>query len=114
MIQVAMVLLSMTALGQAQKPTLVPAPLDLQPNPALKKFEEPLRAAFIDTLREKAGVLVPTRKEVEQAFLDGKRQDCRESNECLTALAVRVDFFPRDVAHRDLRVLLVVPGAARL
>ncbi len=86
-LQVSMVLLSMLAFGQAQKPSLVPAPLELQPNPALKKFEEPLRAAFIETLRDKAGVLVPTRKEVEQAFLDGKRQDCRESNECLTALA---------------------------
>lgn len=88
-LQVALVLLSLTALGQAQKPTLVPAPLELQPNPALKKFEEPLRAAFLETLRDKAGVLVPTRKEVEQAFLDGKRQDCRESNECLSSLATR-------------------------
>lgn len=88
-LQVAVVLLSVTAFGQAQKPTVVPAPLELQPNPALKKFEAPLRAAFIETLRDKAGVLVPTRKEAEQAFLDGKRQDCRESNECLSSLATR-------------------------
>ena len=87
--QVVTVLLSMLAFGQAPKASLVPAPLELQPNPALKKFEEPLRAAFIETLRDKAGVLVPTRKEVEQAFLEGKRQDCRESNECLSALSTR-------------------------
>ncbi|MFZ5438509.1 MAG: hypothetical protein ACOZQL_00805, partial [Myxococcota bacterium] len=78
---------SASAFGQAQKPSLVPAPLELQANPALRKFDEQLKTTFFQTLRERGGVLTPMKAEVEAAYTGIKRQDCRESNECLTQLA---------------------------
>ena len=82
-------LVSLGAAGQAQKPTLVPAPVGLQANPALKRYETEVRGLFFETLRDCGGVLTPTRPETEAAFVAGNRQDCRESNECMTKLAVR-------------------------
>lgn len=82
-------LVSATALGQAQRPSVVPAPLEFQANPALKKFDEQLKTTFFQSMRDRGGVLMPMKAEVEAAYLAGKRQDCRESNECLTQLATR-------------------------
>lgn len=84
-----LLLAAATALGQAQKPSVVPAPLELQANPALKKFDDQLKAAFFQVLRDRGGVLMPIKAEAEAAYVAGKRQDCRESNECLTQLAAR-------------------------
>jgi hypothetical protein len=82
-------LVGAAAWGQAQRPSVVPAPLELQANPALKKLEDQLKSTFASALRERGGVLTPMKAEAEAAYAAGKRQDCRESNECLMQLAAR-------------------------
>jgi hypothetical protein len=84
---VAAVLVSSGAYAQAAKATLVPYPLEFDPDPAVQRAEGPLRAALVEALRDRAGLILPTPKEVDTALKETRRQDCRESNECLAQLA---------------------------
>jgi hypothetical protein len=86
---VAVLLTASMVWAQAGKPTLVPYPLDSDPNPVVKRSEEALRTVWHEVLRDRAGVIVPSRKEVDAAFIETRRQDCRESNECLAQLALK-------------------------
>lgn len=72
------------AASQAAVALLVPAPLETR---GVGKFDGELKTVFFQTLRERGGVLTPMKAEVEAAYVGIKRQDCRESNECLTLLA---------------------------
>jgi hypothetical protein len=83
----ALVLVAAAAQAQVTRPSLVPSPLEFDPHPALRRAEGPLRQAWLEVLRDRAGVIVPSPKEVDAAFKQTRRQDCRESNECLAQLA---------------------------
>lgn len=85
----ALAVVSSVGWAQTSKPTVVPYPLEFDPNPAVKRSEDALRAAWTEHLRDRAGVIVPLRKEVEAALRETRRQDCRESNECLAQLALK-------------------------
>lgn len=77
------------AAAQGTRPTLVPYPLELDPSPALSKVASALRTAYFEHLRDRSGVLTPTKQETESAFSESRRQDCGESNECLAQLAAK-------------------------
>lgn len=80
-------LLGMPVLAQGARPTLVPCPLDLDPDPALKRFREELHEVYQDVLRTRGGVLLPSKPETRQALKDTRREDFRESNESMGLLA---------------------------
>ncbi len=72
--------------AQADRPTVMPFPLELEPHPSLKKDE----AALVDTFEKKLGeaqAVVPTRPERAAVLAEVKRSDCAESDECLRAIA---------------------------
>lgn len=69
--------------AQAQKPSVVATPLDLDPNPSLTRFEKELQASWFKLLDERSGALVPSRKEAEASLKETKRLDFRESDEAL-------------------------------
>lgn len=69
--------------AQAQKPSVVATPLDLDPNPALTRFEKDLQTSWFKLLDERSGALVPSRKEAEASLKETKRLDFRESDEAL-------------------------------
>jgi hypothetical protein len=81
--------LAAPAFAQVAKPTVVLHPLELQANPALERFAEPLRASFNEQVRTRGGVLMPMKKEADRAFAELKRRDCREANDCLAQFASR-------------------------
>ncbi len=89
--RLGLVVLLVAAGAQAQtaRPTVVTYPLDLDPNPALTRVEPALREAYQDALQDKAGVLTPSKAEIEEAYAATRRQDCRESNDCLAQLATK-------------------------
>lgn len=73
--------------AQAAKPTVASTPLELDPNPALTRFEKELQSSYFKLLDERSGALVPSRKETEAALKETKRLDFRESDEALAKLA---------------------------
>lgn len=79
----AMVCAATLAGAQAQKPSVVATPLDLDPNPSLTRFEKELQASWFKLLDERSGALVPSRKEAEASLKETKRLDFRESDEAL-------------------------------
>lgn len=86
-VAVALVVVSATALAQAPRPTVVVTPLELEPNPALTRFDKQLEDQFQSLVRDRAGVITPTKKETEHALNDLLRRDFRESKEALAQLA---------------------------
>jgi hypothetical protein len=78
------------AVGQTQRPSVASVPLEVSAHPSLKKVEAELKTGWFEALRDSGLVIQPTRKEAEAAAVAGKRQDCRESNECLTQFAARL------------------------
>jgi hypothetical protein len=77
------------ALAQGRSLTVVPHPLEFDPRPELVASSDKLKAAWVEAVREAGDVVTPSRKELEAALLEVKRKDCRSSNDCLVALAVR-------------------------
>jgi hypothetical protein len=77
------------ALAQGRSLTVVPHPLEFDPRPELVASSDKLKAAWVEAVREAGDVVTPSRKELEAALLEVKRKDCRSSNDCLAALAVR-------------------------
>lgn len=73
--------------GQAAKPSLVAAPLELDPNPSLTRFEPQLKAAFFATLEDRSGTLLLSMKEAELAKKNARRDDFRTSDESLKRFA---------------------------
>lgn len=109
-------LLSASAFAQVAKPTMVLHPLDLQANPAIERFAEPLRASFNEQVRTRGGVLMPVKKEVDHAFAELKRRDCRESNECLAQFATRASTLYAlyaELAYSQAKVLTLTARVVR-
>jgi len=76
-----------SAFAQAARPSLVAVPLEVDPNPALTRFEPQLKAAFYAALEERSQTLLVSKRETEAAIKETKRQDFRESDEGLARLA---------------------------
>lgn len=83
----AVVCVATLAGAQAQKPSVVATPLELDPNPSLTRFEKELQTSWFKLLDERSGALVPSRKEAEASLKETKRLDFRESDEALAKLA---------------------------
>jgi hypothetical protein len=77
------------ALAQGRSLTVVPHPLEFDPRPELVAASDKVKAAWVEAVREAGDVVTPSRKELEAALLEVKRKDCRSSNDCLAALAVK-------------------------
>ncbi|MCU0696901.1 MAG: hypothetical protein MUC96_10260 [Myxococcaceae bacterium] len=86
---VVLCLLPGLALAQARSLTVVPHPLEFDPRPELVSSADKLRAAWVEAVREAGEVVTPSRKELDAALSDVGRKDCRTSNDCLAALAVK-------------------------
>ena len=74
-------------LAQAAKPTVVSTALELDPNPALTRFEKELQAGYFKVFDERSGALVPSKKEADAAMKESKRLDFRDSDEALARFA---------------------------
>jgi hypothetical protein len=77
------------ALGQGRSLTVVPHPLEFDARPELVASGEKLKAAWVEAVREAGDVVTPSRRELDAALADVGRKDCRTSNDCLAALAVK-------------------------
>ncbi|MDP3502514.1 MAG: hypothetical protein Q8S33_19410 [Myxococcales bacterium] len=77
------------ALGEPRSLTVVPHPLEFDPRPELVSVSDKLKGAWIEAVREAGEVVTPSRRELDAALLEVGRKDCRTSNDCLAALAVK-------------------------
>jgi hypothetical protein len=112
----AVVFVSSVAYGQIAKATLIPYPLEFDPDPVLQRSEGTLRAAWIDGLRDRSGIIVTGLKEVEIALKASRRQDCRESNDCLAQLAQKAGTLYAiygHFAHTQAKQLVLVARVVR-
>lgn len=82
-------LLPCAALAQTRSLTVVPHPLEFDPRPELVSVGDKLRGAWVEAVREAGEVVTPTRRELDAALAEVGRKDCRTSNDCLAALAVK-------------------------
>ncbi len=77
------------ALGEPRSLTVVPHPLEFDPRPELVSASDKLKGAWVEAVREAGEVVTPSRRELDAALLEVGRRDCRTSNDCLAALAVK-------------------------
>lgn len=84
-----MCLASTVALAQPAQPSLVAAPLEVEPNPSLNKHELGMRNAYFTMVELDSGAIVTSKRETETALTETKRQDFRDSDEALAQLAVK-------------------------
>jgi hypothetical protein len=82
-------MLPCVALGEPRSLTVVPHPLEFDPRPELVSVSEKLKGAWIEAVRAAGDVVTPSRRELDAALLEVGRRDCRTSNDCLAALAVK-------------------------
>lgn len=82
-------LASAVAVAQPAQPSLVAAPLEVEPNPSLNKFELGMRNAYFTMVEVDSGAIVTSKRETETALTETKRQDFRDSDEALAQLAVK-------------------------
>ncbi len=80
-------LASAVAAAQPAQPSLVAAPLEVEPNPALNKVELGLRNTYFTMVELDSGAIVTSKRETETALTETKRQDFRDSDEALAQLA---------------------------
>jgi hypothetical protein len=78
-----------TASADPRSLTVVPHPLEFDPRPELTALSDKLKGAWIEAIREAGQVVTPSRKEIDSALAEVGRKDCRISNDCLSALAVK-------------------------
>jgi hypothetical protein len=84
-----LLLLSQGAAAEGIRPSVVLAPMDVDPSDALQRVERNLKDIFFDVLRSKADVTLAGRIETEIAVKSLRRNDFRESDEALKRLADR-------------------------
>jgi hypothetical protein len=84
-----LLMLPCVALGEPRSLTVVPHPLEFDPRPELVSVSEKLKGAWIEAVRAAGDVVTPSRRELDAALLEVGRRDCRTSNDCLAALAVK-------------------------
>jgi hypothetical protein len=84
-----LLLLSQVAAAEGIRPSVVLAPMDVDPSDALQRVERSLKDIFFDVLRSKADVTLAGRIETEIAVKSLRRNDFRESDEALKRLADR-------------------------
>ncbi len=77
------------ALGEPRSLTVVPHPLEFDPRPELVSVSDKLKGVWVEAVREAGEVVTPSRREIDAAYLEVGRRDCRTSNDCLAALAVK-------------------------
>lgn len=82
-------LLPCAALAEPRSLTVVPHPLEFDPRPELVSASDKLKGAWVEAVREAGEVVTPSRRELDAALLEVGRKDCRTSNDCLAALAVK-------------------------
>jgi len=82
-----MCLASTVAAAQPSQPSLVAAPLEVEPNPSLNKVELGLRNMYFTMVELDSGAIVTSKRETETALTETKRQDFRDSDEALAQLA---------------------------
>jgi len=82
-------LLPCAALSEARSLTVIPHPLEFDPRPELVSVSDKLKGAWVEAVREGGDVVTPSRRELDAALLEVGRRDCRSSNDCLAALAVK-------------------------
>lgn len=82
-------LLPCAALGEPRSLTVVPHPLEFDPRPELVSVSDKLKGAWVEAVREAGDVVTPSRRELDAALLEVGRRDCRTSNDCLAALALK-------------------------
>lgn len=78
---------STLAFAQPAQPSLVAAPLEVDPNPSLNKYELGMRSAYFTMVELDSGAIVTSKRETETALTETKRQDFRDSDEALAQLA---------------------------
>lgn len=84
-----LMLSSAVTLADPRSLTVVPHPLEFDPRPELVASTDKVKAAWVEAVREAGDVVTPSRRELDAALLEVGRRDCRTSNDCLAALAVR-------------------------
>ena len=82
-------MLPCAALGEPRSLTVIPHPLEFDPRPELVSASDKLKGAWVEAVREAGDVVTPSRRELDAALLEVGRRDCRTSNDCLAALAVK-------------------------
>lgn len=82
-------LLALPTFAEPRSLIVVPHPLEFDPRPELSAVGDKLRGAWIDAVREAGEVVTPSRREVDAASTEVGRRDCRTSDDCLAALALK-------------------------
>lgn len=84
-----LVCIGAVAHAEPRSVTVVPHPLEFDPRPELLAAQDKLRAAWFEAMREAGSVVTPSRREVDAALQELPRRDCKTSDDCLAALAVK-------------------------
>ena len=85
-----MCLLSVAAVAET-RPTIGPAPLQIDPAPLLMKVAPAVRQGFADSLSRQKNLIISSTSEMEMVAKKLGRTDLAESDEGLAALATKAD-----------------------